>query len=147
MKERVNCRIDQSQRNKSSKTTRTLTIKPLIRDRVLGEKRVKLPTWAVSAFTKCINRDVVLRLPLVFLAGALFVAFVVAFVVAFFVSLSVTSMEVISMLSAEASASRSFFGKFKSNVLFFRCFRETARSWCFSSPSACASMSWSFVPL
>ena len=147
MKERVNCRIDQSQRNKSSKTTRTLTIKPLIRDRVLGEKRVKLPTWAVSAFTKCINRDVVLRLPLVFLAGALFVAFVVAFVVAFFVSLSVTSMEVISMLSAEASASSSFFGKFKSNVLFFRCFRETARSWCFSSPSACASMSWSFVPL
>ena len=149
-------------------------INPDIRDNVFGEKRVKLPTCAVSAFTKCINREVVFRLFLVFLAGAVVVVAVFAMlsltismlsseagalsseagavVVAVFASLSVvvtTSMDVISMLSAEAaSASRSSLGKFKLNVLFFRYFRETTLSWCFSSPSTCASlMSWSLVPL
>jgi len=134
-------------------------INPDIRDNVFGEKRVKLPTCAVSAFTKCINRDVVFRLSLVFLAGAVVVVEAGALsseagavVVAVFASLSVvvtTSMDVISMLSAEAaSASRSSLGKFKLNVLFFRYFRETTLSWCFSSPSTCASlMSWSLVPL
>lgn len=134
-------------------------INPDIRDNVFGEKRVKLPTCAVSAFTKCINREVVFRLSLVFLAGAVVVVEAGALsseagavVVAVFASLSVvvtTSMDVISMLSAEAaSASRSSLGKFKLNVLFFRYFRETTLSWCFSSPSTCASlMSWSLVPL